>query len=93
MNDKELEKMFGLSATEIDRKAAAYESGEWPEGETVRIGRPPTYDDDELENITFRIRKSRLLIVDRAAKTAGESRSDFLRNAVDEKLRRLTANL
>jgi hypothetical protein len=91
MEDKKLEKLFGITAEEIEQRSATYESGEWPEGETARIGRPPLYDNDELENITFRIRKSQLLMIDRAVADAGESRSDFLREAASEKLSRLTS--
>jgi hypothetical protein len=88
---KELKTKYNVSNEELEElgeSAKAYESGEWPDGKTVRIGRPPYYDGDELQNVTVRIRRSRLNMVDSAAKMAGESRSDFFRDAVDEKLAR-----
>ena len=86
MDTKELEKKFGVTADELEKSAKAYESGEWPEGRTTRIGRPPFYDDDELESITFRLRRSRVRAIEEIAAHKGESRSEFLREAVDQAL-------
>jgi len=55
----------------------------------TNAGRPRIFEDDELEAVTFKIRKSRLPMIDSATEKAGGSRSDFLREAVDEKLERL----
>jgi hypothetical protein len=49
-------------------------------------GRPRTFENDELESITFRIRKSRLPMIDSAAEKRGESRSAFLRDIIDQAL-------
>jgi predicted DNA binding CopG/RHH family protein len=49
-------------------------------------GRPKTFENDELESITFRIRKSRLPMIDNAAAKRGESRSEFLRDLIDQAL-------
>jgi hypothetical protein len=49
-------------------------------------GRPRLYEDDELETISFRLPKSRILAIDTTIKSKGESRSEFLRNAVDKAL-------
>jgi len=89
VDDKELIERYGMTEAELSSlrsDAKSYESGNWPEGKTIIIGRPPLYDGDELENVTFRMRKSRLRAVDRAAKEAGKSRSEFLREAIDKAL-------
>ena len=39
MNAIELEKLMGFAPGELEETAAAYESGEWPSGRTVRLGR------------------------------------------------------
>jgi len=90
---KELIEKFGMTSeelTELERDAIQYESGNWPEGKTTIIGRPPLYDGDELGNVTFRIRKSRLKALERASKQVGKSRSEFLRDAVEEALSKVS---
>ena len=89
INEKELIEKHGMTVEELlslKSDAESYASGNWPEGKTTLIGRPTLYDGDNLENVTFRMRKSRLQAVDRAAKEAGESRSEFLREAIDKAL-------
>jgi len=86
MNTEELEKKFGVTADELEKSAEAYESGEWPAGRTTRIGRPPFYDDDELESITFRLSKSRIRAIEAILAEKGKTRSEFLREAVDQAL-------
>ncbi|MDR1087916.1 MAG: ribbon-helix-helix protein, CopG family [Coriobacteriales bacterium] len=49
-------------------------------------GRPRILKDDELQSITFRIGKSRLPMIDNAAAKRGESRSEFLRDLIDQAL-------
>ena len=46
VTDKDLRSRFSFSENEIAQlhaDAEKYESGEWPEGETVLIGRPCVY--------------------------------------------------
>ena len=86
MDTKELEKKFCVATGELEKSAKAYESGEWPEGRTTRIGRPPFYDDDELESVTFRLQKSRIRAIEEITAQKGESRSEFLREAIDQAL-------
>jgi hypothetical protein len=52
----------------------------------THAGRPRMYDDDELKTISFRLPLSRISAIERAAKRKGESRSEFLRDAVDKAL-------
>lgn len=73
----------------MDRIAEAAESDELP-GVVVttqtHAGRPRLYEDDELVTISVRLPKSRLAAVEQRAKRAGETRSDFIRSAVDHAL-------
>ena len=68
----------------LDRLAAEYESGDWPERTDgqVTLGRP-RITGEELVNITFRMPKSKAAVIEGLAKKSGKSRSDFLRTAVD----------
>ena len=87
MDAKELEKKFGVTAEELEERAKAYESGNWPPGKTTRMGRPPFSEDDELESVTFRISKSRIRAIEMITAERGGSRSEFLREAVDKALK------
>ena len=88
-------KKDGAVVTEewMDSIVSAVEAGNLP-GKILRtetnVGRPRIFEDDELETITFKIRKSRLPLIDAVTGKTRESRSDFLREAVDEKLERLS---
>lgn len=94
LTKKQLQESYGMSdaeLAELDVSAQAYDEGKWPTGKVVRVGRPSTYDKDELLNLTFRIRKSRIPLIDEATASLGESRSEFLRKAIDEKLDRVAS--
>jgi len=84
MDRTELEKKFGISGEELEKSAQAYESGDWPEGKTIRVGRPSIYNDDQLESVTFRLPRSRIRAIDEILVQKGETRSEFLREAVDK---------
>jgi uncharacterized protein (DUF1778 family) len=51
----------------------------------ITPGRPRLYD-EELRTISLRLPKSRLDAIDADAKARGESRSQFLRRAIDHEL-------
>ena len=87
MDFRELEKKFGVTTAELEERAKAFESGNWPEGKTTRMGRPPFSEDEELESITFRMPRSRVRAIEAITSQSGETRSDFLRAAVDRALR------
>ena len=56
VTDKDLRSRFSFSENEIAQlhaDAEKYESGEWPEGETVLIGRPCVYG-ERMKSITYR---------------------------------------
>jgi len=87
MDSDELERKFSVTAEDLEERAKAYESGNWPPGKTTRMGRPPFSDDDQLESVTFRIPKSRIRAINMVTEQCGKSRSEFLREAVDKALR------
>ena len=93
VDKKELIEKYGMTSeelAELEHDAKQYESGNWPEGKVTIMGRPPLYDGDELENVTFRIRKSRLKALERATRQVGKSRSEFLRDAVEDALAKVS---
>ena len=73
-----------LSEEQLEEIAAQHDSGTWPGHTSPPVpGRPRLYD-EELETISFRLGASRIRAVDDAADKLGESRSRFLRRAVDQ---------
>jgi hypothetical protein len=76
----------GVLLTEemIEELAAAYESGNWPgvaTGEIV-MGRPRLAD-EEVKTVTFKLPVSKIVALDKKAKSRAATRSDALREAVD----------
>lgn len=69
----------------LDEWADAFERGDWPEGETVLVGRPRLAA-EEAKQVTFRLPLSKIAALDRKADKCGETRSAVLRTAVDEYL-------
>ena len=85
MEDKELERLFGLSPDEIERRSAQYESGEWKDGTTVPMGRPSLYG-ARMKSITYRDTEQEAALMDKRAASLGMSRSDYLRHLVRQDL-------
>lgn len=48
-------------------------------------GRPRVYDED-METVSFRLPKSRIFAIGAVAESRGESRSEFIREAIDAAL-------
>ena len=69
----------------LDALANEYEDGTWEGSGSVTRGRPRLYDED-TETISVRIPKSKIVEIDIVSKRSGESRSDFIRNAIDHAL-------
>ena len=70
----------------LDKMAAEYENGTWEGNLTkVTMGRP-RISDEELTTVAFRLPKSRLSNIERISKSRGETRSQFLRDAVNKAL-------
>jgi hypothetical protein len=85
------EKKDGTAITDdwMDAIAEAAENDQLPGivlSTETHAGRPRMYGDDELRTISFRLPLSRISAIERAAERKGESRSEFLRDAVDKAL-------
>lgn len=81
MEDKELENNFNVSLEEIKRRAAPYETGEWPEGKTTLMGRPLRFN-ERMRSVTYRDTEHDISLMDERAATLGLSRSDYIRNLI-----------
>lgn len=90
MDDKKLEKMFGVTAAELDSLAEPFERGEWPEGKTVVMGRPRLAQ-EEVRSVTFKLPVSQIAALDRLAESSGRTRSEVLREATTRELAAATA--
>lgn len=86
MTDKQLIEEFGLTEDEVDKIVSKVEQGDLSDFDTNRIieGRP--LEAEPLETISLRIPRSRVRAVNRLAKEAGISRSEFVRRAIDNEL-------
>ena len=83
MDREELNKKFGVTEEQLNAWAEEYENGSW-KGSLGEItpGRPRLYA-EELETISFRLPKSRVVAIEAVIARKGGSRSEFLRSAVD----------
>ena len=86
MNRDQMNAAFGVTDEQLDSLAADYEAGDWKGrlGPVVQ-GRPRLYE-EERRTISFRIPASRLQAIDAHAERHGKSRSEFLRQAIDDAL-------
>jgi len=66
----------------LEEWADMYESGNWPEGETV-VKDPALIRDDALKPVTFKLPEYKIAQLDKKAASNGETRSEALRKAVD----------
>jgi hypothetical protein len=71
----------------LDEWAEAFERGEWPEGKTVILGRP-SIADEEVKLVTFRLPVSKVIEFDQKTALKGITRSEGLRDAVNDYLAR-----
>ncbi len=81
MNAVELEKLMGFAPGELEETAAAYESGDWPAGRTVRLGRPPIAQEPTTV-ISGRVGESVAKAFDEKARAHGQTRAERLRELV-----------
>jgi len=87
MRKEDLYRKFGVDADYIEESAAEYESPSW-EGMrfgTITQGRP-RISDEPLCTLTVKVPESRISAIKNAAAKKGVSRSDFLRQAIDNEL-------
>jgi hypothetical protein len=91
MNDKQLEKKYGVTAEQIAEWSEAAERGEYPgipKGE-VMVGRPLKFG-EELRPVTFKEPQTIIAAIDARARSQGVSRSDYLRDLVEKDLAEIT---
>ncbi|MDR1183333.1 MAG: hypothetical protein LBK67_00885 [Coriobacteriales bacterium] len=69
----------------LDEWANSFESGEWPKGRTVILGRPSLAAED-VKPVTFKLPVSKITEIDERAAQCGETRSEFLRSIIDKEL-------
>ena len=74
-----------LTDAMLEEMAKEYEEGTWSGHGKISKGRPRIYDED-METVSFRIPKSRVAAIAKIAKRKGESKSDFIRDAIDKAL-------
>lgn len=87
MSEEKILEKFGVTAAELDARAAEYESSDWSGMEfgPITPGRPRSYG-ERLDTITVRIPHSRVLAMQQVGTESGISRSAFIRRAIDHEL-------
>ena len=87
MSEEKILEKFGVTAGELDARAAEYESSDWSGMEfgPITPGRPRSYG-EQLDTITVRIPHSRVLAMQQVGMESGISRSAFIRRAIDHEL-------
>ena len=87
MSQDQLYKKFGVDSEYIEISAAEYENPSWEKMQFGKItqGRPRV-SDEPLCTITVKVPESRTRAIKIAAERRGISRSDFLRQAIDNEL-------
>ena len=87
MNKEELYRKFGVDSDYLESSAAEYEDPSW---EKMRFGEitqgRPRISAEPLCTVTVKVPLSRISAIKSAAEKRGVSRSDFLRQAIDNEL-------
>lgn len=86
MSDKQLAEEFGLTLDEVEQIVSKVEAGDLSDFDAAKVmdGRPMEHE--PMETISLKIPRSRVKAVNRMAKEAGVSRSEFVRRAIDNEL-------
>jgi len=87
MSNKDLHKKFDVTEKQLDEWASEYESASWDKmsfGQIVQ-GRP-RLSNEELKPITVKIPSSRVAAIQYITSKTGISRSEFLRQAIDNEI-------
>lgn len=87
MSNDELHERFGVTGEQLDAWADEYENADWSQmrfGEVIK-GRPKI-SDEPLDSITVRIPHSRIVAMSRVQKERGITKSEFVRDAIDNEL-------
>ncbi|NHM14626.1 ribbon-helix-helix domain-containing protein [Xiamenia xianingshaonis] len=86
MKDSQLIAEFGLTEEEVERIVSKVESGDLSDFDPSKTMKGRPMEQDPMETISFKIPRSRVKAVNRMAKEAGISRSEFVRRAIDNEL-------
>ena len=86
MNDIDICKEFSITMDNVEKIVSKVESGDLTDYDTSKVmeGRPMEHE--PMETISLKIPRSRVKAVNRMAKEAGVSRSEFVRRAIDNEL-------
>jgi len=87
MSNDDLHKKFDVTGSRLDEWAAEYENASWDKmsfGQIVQ-GRPRLSNED-LKPITVKIPVSRVAAIQHIISKNGVSRSEFLRQAIDNEI-------
>jgi hypothetical protein len=86
MDRRKLNDMFQVTDEQLDAEAKEYEDGTWdaPMGKVI-MGRP-SIANEEIKLITVRLPLSKVRALEKRASASGNTRSQIIREAVDEYL-------
>ena len=87
LTEAQLDAKFGITADELERRAAEYEADDWSQmefGEVIE-GLPETKEKMDVF-VSCQIQPSRAKAIDNAAKSLGINRSEFIRRAIEHEL-------
>jgi hypothetical protein len=87
MSTQRINEKSGVTNEQLDAWAEQFERGEWPGTKTVLLGRPRLAN-EELRTVTFKLPVSKIMTLDERATARGCTRSEELREAIDEYLLR-----
>lgn len=81
MDATEMERLMGFAPGELEKTAAAYESGEWPAGRTARLGRPPIAD-EPTKVMSGRVPESVADAFEAKARRHGQTKAERVRELI-----------
>jgi hypothetical protein len=87
MDRADMNKRLGMSEKQLDTLAEEYENDTWDSSHLgkVIVGRP-SISNEEVRPVTFKLPVSRISAMDTISRQRGETRSEFLRDAVEKAL-------
>ena len=87
MSEETLHEQFGVTAEELEKRAAEYEQDDWSDMQfgTTIVGRPVICD-DAMQTIAVKVPRSRIEAMKRVQEERGITRSEFVRAAIDHEL-------
>lgn len=81
MDAKKMEELMGFALGELDEAERSYDSGEWPAGRTVRLGRPPIAG-EPTRVVSGRVGESVAVAFEAKAHRHGQTRAQRLRELI-----------